>query len=251
MPVGDLVAQWHRTSDDTWQAEMLCQRPSRAETVYPNFALARHVRELTTAETTPGDASKDAGHEVVEPAPTSVFIAGMDFGLRSPAVWLWARLVEGETPEPVVYVVDGYQQAGRTLDQHLQAIDRRAQQQGWPRGADLAWVGIDPAGHQRSSHTGLSDVEVLARHHLHVRARRAPLRDGLERVRRRLDRGTLLIHPRCTTLIEAMRTYHFDTDQPRRDHPVKDGPDHACDALRYMILNLELGPRPVQVRSWA
>jgi len=235
LPVEDLVTQWHRTSRDTWQAEMLCRRPRRADTVYPNFELTRHVQELA-ADT---------------PDAEPVRVAGMDFGLRSPTVWLWAELVRGSGDEPVVHVVDEYHAAGQTLEQHLAAIAQQASERDWPMGEALAWVGIDPAGRQRSSHTGLSDVDVLRRHGLSVRARTAPLRDGIERVRRRLDHGTLRIHPRCRNLIQAMRTYHFDPDQPHGDQPIKDGPDHACDALRYLILNLELGPRPVSVRQWA
>ena len=60
-----------------------------------------------------------------------------------------------------------------------------------------------------------------------------------KRSARRLDRGTLTIHPRCVRLIEAMTRYHFDPDHPRKEEPVKDGPDHLCDALRYLIVNLE------------
>jgi hypothetical protein len=245
MTVPDLVTQWHRTSADTWQAEMLCHRPKRADTVYPNFDLTRHVQStVEPASESERPAAEDKMH-----AP--VYVAGMDFGLRSPTVWLWAQLLAGANDTTVVHVVDGYEATDMTLERHLKAIERRAEAQGWPIGQALAWVGIDPAGRQRSSHTGLSDADVLKQHALTVRAQRAPMRDGIERIRRRLDRDTLLIHPRCTGLIEAMRTYHFSERSPLRNEPVKDGPDHACDALRYLVQNLELGPRPVRVRSWA
>ena len=74
-----------------------------------------------------------------------------------------------------------------------------------------------------------------------VRSRHSTLRDGIERIRRRLDHRTLFIHPRCERLIEAMHCYHFDTEHAQKQEPVKDGPDHLCDALRYMIVNLETG----------
>ena len=79
---------------------------------------------------------------------------------------------------------------------------------------------------------------------------RSGLPEGVERVRRRLDRGTLLIHPRCVRLIEAMQSYHFDAQHAGSDVPVKDGPDHACDALRYLILNLERGEAKLTVREY-
>jgi hypothetical protein len=255
MPVDDLVAQWRRASVDTWQAEMLCRRPKRADAVYPNFDFDRHVRaepdEKIKAEEPGAPSDRSRSDEALSATAEPLFVAGMDFGLRSPTVWLWAELIRAAGTDTIVHVFDEYQAPGRTLEQHLSAIADRAHQQNWPAFNELAWVGIDPAGRQRSSQTGRSDVDVLQSHGLSVRARAVPLRDGIERVRRRLDRGTLLIHPRCTQLIEAMRAYHFDVNQIHRDHPVKDGPDHACDALRYLILNLELGPKPVTVRQWA
>ena len=39
-----------------------------------------------------------------------------------------------------------------------------------------------------------------------------------------------------------MTEYHFDPDRPYSDDPVKDGPDHLCDALRYMLVNLTFQP---------
>ena len=112
------------------------------------------------------------------------------------------------------------------------------------------WLGVDPAGNQRNSHTGISDVQALRRLGYAVKTKRSTLRDGIERVRRRLDRRTLYIHPRCTRLIEAMRQYHFDINHPQREDPVKDGPDHLCDALRYMIVNLEVGSKTLTATSY-
>ena len=54
----------------------------------------------------------------------------------------------------------------------------------------------------------------------------------------------LWVHRRCGHLIEALETYHFPEDQPESAVPVKDGPDHAVDALRYLVQNLD---RPYRV----
>ncbi|MFW6060169.1 MAG: hypothetical protein ACODAQ_08300 [Phycisphaeraceae bacterium] len=219
MKVDDLVAQWQRSSRETWAAEMVCKRPRRSESVYPNFDLARHVGEMA-------DGSPP------------VLIGGMDFGLRSPLVMLWAH-VAGER----LHVVDEYVEEGRTLEQHLHAIAQR----GWAR---PAWVGVDPAGRQRNSHSGLTDIDVLRAHGYVVRARPSAVQEGIERLRRRFDRDTLRVHPRCVKLIEALRNYHFDHQRPHSEAPVKDGPDHACDALRYMVVNLERGPAAVTVARY-
>jgi Terminase RNaseH-like domain len=230
VPVDDLVQQWRRTSRRSWSVEMMCRQPQVSDCVYPEFTLARHVREDSD--------EAEAG-----------WVGGMDFGLRSPTVMLWARLYQAEPPTdgPVLHVVDEYCERGLTFGQHMDSIERQASLHGWPR-AD--WLGVDPAGHQRNSHTGVSDVQALRKLGHTVKTRRSALRDGIERIRRRLDRGTLLIHPRCKRLIDAVRCYHFDVERPQREEPVKDGPDHLCDALRYMVLNLEAGQEGLTTTSY-
>lgn len=222
--VDDLVAQWHRTSRQTWAAEMVCDRPRRSDNVYPGFDPTTHV-------TAPAGDTRDG-----------LWIGGMDFGLRSPLVMLWAQLVDD-----VLHVADEYVEAGLTLAEHLTRIERQASTRGHN---GLAWVGVDPAGRQRNSQSGRSDVAVLREHGYRVRTQRSSIREGIERVRCRLDRGLLTVHPRCVRLIEALQAYHFDARRPERDEPIKDGPDHACDALRYMVLNLERGSGRVDVRRY-
>jgi Terminase RNaseH-like domain len=231
IPVDDLVRQWRRTSRRTWSAEMMCREPEVSDCVYPEFDTAGHVRE-TVPETDRG-----------------VWIGGMDFGLRSPTVMLWAQVAppDAASREHVIHVMDEYIQAGMTFGQHINAIESQAALHGRPR---VDWLGVDPAGNQRNSHTGISDVNALRRMGYKVKSQRSSLRDSIERVRRRLDRHTLCIHPRCQRLIEAMRCYHFDTEHTQRQDPVKDGPDHLCDALRYMIVNLETGPGRLTATSY-
>ncbi len=220
IPVDDLVRQWHRTSRRAWSVEMMCRQPQVSDCVYPEFDPLKHVLE---------DGLPDNQGQ---------WIGGMDFGLRNPTVMLWARVdhtddCDGQT---ILHVIGEYIQAGVTFDQHMETIDRQASLNSWPR-AD--WLGVDPAGNQRNSHTGISDVQALRKLGHTVKTKSSPLRDGIERIRRRLDRHTLRIHPRCKRLIEAMRCYHFDVNNPQRQEPIKDGPDHLCDALRYMVINLE------------
>ncbi len=70
-------------------------------------------------------------------------------------------------------------------------------------------------------------------------------------MQRWLDRGLLVIDPTCRSLIADMRQYHYDERSPASVVPVKDGQtDHLCDALRYLVVNLELGARTVAVRMY-
>lgn len=231
IPVDDLVQQWHRISRRAWSVEMMCREPEVSDCVYPEYDPNQHVREA------------------VPEVDRGGWIGGMDFGLRSPTVMLWARVGpdDDESGQRVLHVVDEYIRAGVTFGQHIDAIAKQAALHGRPR---IDWLGADPAGNQRNSHTGISDVQALRRAGYTVKSRRSTLRDGIERIRRRLDRRTLIIHPRCERLIEAIRCYHFDTNHTQRQEPVKDGPDHLCDALRYMIVNLEAGAGRVTATSY-
>ncbi len=204
--------------------------------MYPAFDPQRHC-----------PAHLDAG-----PAAGDTLVAGMDFGMRSPLVMLLARVVPApripasSSPAPHdarVEVLDEYLDAGLTLHEHLDRIQARA----WPT---PRWVGVDPAGRQTNSHSGLSDIQILQRRGYLVRSTPSRLLEGIHLIRHRLERGSLLIAPRCAQLIRALTQYHFDPERPNLEAPVKDGPDHACDALRYLLINLDRAAAPATVRSY-
>jgi hypothetical protein len=223
IPVSDLRQALGRSSRTTWQAEVLCERPGVNHAVYPSFNRVTHVRE-------------DVG---LLRRPEPRWVAGLDFGLRSPLVTVIA-LTDELGPDGTLHILGSYAHTDRTLDQHLPAIDAYVRDLGGPPPAGFRMLAVDPAGGARNSQTGLSDIAVLRRHGWRVRSFPSRLSEGIERIRRRLDHGRLFIHPRCTALIEALERYHFDPDRPHDEQPVKDGPDHWCDALRYLILNLDL-----------
>lgn len=243
VPAEDLIAQRRRTSDLTWSAEMLCERPTVRAAVYPAFDPrpgGPHVTERPAWETA---ATAVGGVD---------WVGGMDFGVRSPHVMLWAKVESGHGRLDMVrvHVVDEYIVSDLTLDRHVEAMGDRAERRGWPGAKRLAWVGVDPAGHARNAHSGSTDIAVLRGAGYRVRSARSRIASGIEIVRRRLDRGTLTVHPRCGGLIRALQGYRFDPERQRRDEPMKDGPDHACDALRYLLVNLEMGGGPVKMRSY-
>ncbi|MHC4996409.1 MAG: hypothetical protein ACYTGQ_15290, partial [Planctomycetota bacterium] len=229
LPAEDVLSQRGRSSKGAFEAEMLCRRPSRRDAVYPMFDPAVHV---LTEEPAGGD--------------DACWVGGMDFGVRSPFVMLWAQAQrgvgwDGRRRDRVV-VFDEYVQPDVSMVDHLEAMSRR----GWPV---VRWAGVDPAGHQRERVTGQSVIGVLREAGWRVRARKTRLGDGVETVRRWLEERVVLgdgeteaprlvIHPRCARLIESMVCYHFDAEAPRDSRPVKDGYDHAADALRYMLVNV-------------
>jgi hypothetical protein len=87
-------------------------------------------------------------------------------------------------------------------------------------------------------------VQLLTEAGLVVHKKRTSVKDGLNLVRARLAPadGTpprLRVHARCEKLIESLERYHYDPSKPESTDPVKDGFDHAVDALRYLITNLD------------
>jgi hypothetical protein len=224
--IDDAIQQRKRVGDDVWRAEMLCQRPSTSDSVYPEFDFATHVR-------TKDVVSEDA-----------VWLGGIDFGFRAPTVLLWAQ----HDPETdVLHIVDELVRTERTTEQYISeasAVDH-------PR---PAWIGADPAGHQRNEHSGRTTISLWKAAGWPVRARRLSIEAGLRAVRRRLKRAdgaaTLFIHPRCEHLIESITMHHYPPDRPDSCAPVKDGHDHAVDALRYLVTNLDREDWAVRTRRY-
>jgi hypothetical protein len=156
----------------------------------------------------------------------------MDFGFRAPTVILFAALDE----RGVLWIVDERSRKEVVVAEHARSIVDAP----WPL---PAWVGVDPAGHQRSGQTGATDASVLREAGLVVKSRQSRIAHGIQLVTQRLapagGEPTLRIHRRCVNLIDALERYHYPEDRPESTDPVKDGSDHAADALRYLIVNLD------------
>lgn len=216
--VSDAVRLKTRVSEETWNAEMLCLRPTRRDLVLPEFDRTVHL--VRGAVRPPGEA---------------LCIAGMDFGIRAPTVVLWAWV----DAEHAITVFAERLVAGEVLATHIDAI---LQGRG-AGGVTPAWVGIDPAGRQRNGQTGKTDAQALRDAGLAVRDRALGVHPGLELLRARLrpasGKPRLFVDARCARLIESLESYRYPSDRPESADPVKDGSDHAVDALRYMVQNLD------------
>jgi len=225
--IDDAIAQMSRVSREAWSAEMLCERPSTADRVFPEFDASTHVR--------PFDAARFAGGR---------WVAGIDFGYRAPTVLLWAWL---DPARDVLHVVDEHVEAERTVRRHIDAARSRP----WPA---PEWIAADPAGNARNDQSGVSTIRVWREAGFRVRWRSATIEEGVELVRARLRAADgsvrLVIHPRCARLIESLVTYHFDPADPLNPAPVKDGPDHAADALRYLVAMLDTRSGEVVTRGY-
>ncbi len=276
--IDDAVNMKFRVGRETWESEMLCLRPSRSSAVYPEFDTRIHVRPWHGLSSPCGISSSSS---------FSSMIAGFDFGYRSEAVILLA----GVTRTGRIHIIREHCKREQILDQQIDALDRW-REEGLFRFRNqpgheppLEFVGTDPAGNAKDSHTGKTSAQLLTARGYQVRNRASEIYPGLSLVRdllnpawspRRsaassslsprsawgpslfrgdqydpsLDPGPkLLIDPCCTRLIECLSRYHFDESKPESLEPEKDGFDHACDALRYMILN-HVNPFTSEVRDY-
>lgn len=225
-PVQDLIDQRGRLSDGLWDSEMMCKRPITRSAVYPKFDPDVFVEEAEPWLNPLTNQGASGG---------GVWFGGMDFGLRNETVILWAW-AQRRGSDMVLHIAGEYIAKERIVEANLAAADAVAVKHGLPTCAGLDELAVDPAGKQRSSQTGESEVALLRRAGCHVSTPRARIRLGIEAVLRRMDHGLLRIHPRCTGLIEALQKYRYDPDRPNNENPLKEGSDHACDALRYMVL---------------
>ncbi|MEL6499133.1 MAG: hypothetical protein AAFZ67_01815 [Planctomycetota bacterium] len=212
--IDDAVVMKRRVALPVWESEMLCLRPRRSDAVYPAFDRDAHVVDG------------------LEPGPLWRWYCGMDFGFHAPTVILFAAMDELGT----LWIVDERSRKEVVVAEHARSIVDAP----WP---EPLWVGVDPAGHQRSGQTGVTDVSVLRDAGLVIKSRRSAIAHGIRLVTQRLapasGEPTLKIHERCVTLIEALERYHYPEDRPEATEPVKDGFDHAADALRYLVVNLD------------
>lgn len=226
--IDDAIQQHRRVAAATWNAEMLCREPDRSDSVYPEFDRVVHVAEFDVPD-------------------RALWIGGMDFGYRAPTVLLWACVTQTESGDTTIHVVDELVMREHIVEQHIEAAAQRP----WPR---PMWIGADPAGHQRNEHTGTSTIAMWRQAGWPVRSRPLRIEPGIMAVRRRLQRAdgvvSLRIHRRCTQLIESLVTYHYPQANEQSTMPVKDGSDHAADALRYMIVNHDAPSSRATVRLY-
>jgi hypothetical protein len=229
--IDDALTMKSRVSANQWASEMLCLRPRRDDCVLPEFDEAIHVR-ASTGNNEPGAPA--TGHLTTSSPLT--WLAGMDFGFRAPSAFLWATHDAGTN---VLHVIDEHIESRLTIAQHIEKIANRE----WPK---PKWIGIDPAGSAAEAQSGTSHANVLRKAGHAVKHRASKIEFGLGLLRARLAPAsgtpTLFIHPRCRQLIESLTKYHYppaSTSSLDSAEPVKDGHDHAVDALRYLVLNLD------------
>ena len=218
LAIDDCISQMRRSSRAGFEAEMLCLRPSLENAVFNEFDPTMHIAP-------------------VDYRPALPLYRAIDFGFVNPFVCLWIQV----DSDGRVCVIDEYIRRRCTIADHAAAIKARTP---CPE-ASVAGTYCDPAGAGRSDITGTSTVRELAASGVRATYRRSGILEGIEKIRTALRSGDgtqrLVIAPRCTALIEAVRCYHYPSADSGRagELPEKDGLyDHPIDALRYFFVNV-------------
>lgn len=178
--------------------------------IWPGFSRAVHVRP--------------AGSVVLDPAWPRY--AGIDFGARNPTAILWAAYDEDRG---IVYVSRGYYATMQTVPGLAESI-REAEGNDWvTRWADpealqtridLAALGIETLPAIKDVRPGINAVA--------LRLRVSPV-DGMPGVVF-LDGPDAGLRP----LLEEIESYVWGSDErPKKVN------DHACDALRYLLMGIQ------------
>jgi len=216
LSIDDCISQMRRSSRAGFEAEMLCLRPSLENAVFAEFDPPLHVSPVAYR-------------------PDLPLFRAIDFGFVNPFVCLWIQTdAHGR-----IYVMDEYVRRRRTIAEHALEILKRTP---CPE-SQVAGTFCDPSGAGCNDVTGTSTIRELAAAGVRAAYRKSAILEGIEKIRAALRCGDgqarLVIDPKCSALIEALRCYHYPSEaKGTSELPYKDGIyDHPIDALRYFFVN--------------
>lgn len=155
-------------------------------------------------------------------------VYGMDVGWNRTAV-VWAAQ---EVGTGILYVYDEHYMGQGEPPSHAMAIRARGE---WIEGV------IDPAANGRSQKDGSRLIDAYQSLGLKITPADHAVEAGLQTVWTLLISGRLKIGENCRNLLREFRGYCRD-----EEGKIVKGHDHACDALRYLVMSgrEKMHPRP-------
>jgi hypothetical protein len=166
-------------------------------------------------------------------------VGGIDFGFSNPFAAVWGHLDH----DGVLWITGMRYVRQCTLPTHAEAIPRGVRYWCDPAAPELR-VELRNAGHD-----AIPCVHIPGRGA--AGETRSPKLHGIDLVSERIRTGRLrIVRPACMPLIRELGLYHYPDDKQSED-PVKED-DHACDALRYLIVGLDRGkvaPPPMEIQT--
>jgi len=210
----DVLKMFVRSTQEAWEAEMMCERPNLSGLVYKEFVPALHV--------IPDERPKNG----------SRVWAAVDFGYANPFVCLvLSREDSGVEPRVVVHG-EYYSQGGHAYVDHAARMTDLFRRMG-PQWPVRIWGDTDHQGCRELSRLGHPTMGASL-------AKGVGVVKGIEVVRELLMRSPETGRPRlyvcqsCRNLIAEFMRYSWSDgskDAPEKEH------DHALDALRYGIVS--------------
>jgi len=162
-------------------------------------------------------------------APGDEVFTSWDLGISdSTAIWWWR--VNGEGAD----LLDYHEARSKPLSYFFDEVEKRAKDNGWKYVKHF----LPHDARARTLQTGVSILD-QCRSRWGSAAQIGPglsLADGIQAGRWLLQKP-VRIHPRCGDGIEALKAYHYEYDEDRKDFgkkPEHDWSSHGADAFRYL-----------------
>lgn len=168
-----------------------------------------------------------------------MIVMALDHGFRNPTAILYGAI----DFDGILTIFHEHYQTEWTVDQHAAYVRdfERA------TGLQPVYRIADPAISQRSGITNTSIHEEYGRNGVPLALGVNDVKIGVDRVRWYIDNDRLRITRNCRNLIKELRTYRWATyasSKMNASKQAKEAPnkvnDHACDALRYLIVSRPL-----------
>ena len=166
--------------------------------------------------------------------------ASCDFGYRQPSVGYYQ--IDRIDGQEVVYLIDEISHETEITTAELISMIKA---KGY---AIDKWVG-DPAGGQRQSQTGETDIQQFAKARMRINYKKDKhsrnIVNGINHVRNFIKSadGTVrfFVSDKCTGHIQDFENYRYPERKDQRilkEEPLKDGfYEHGCDEMRYFFIN--------------
>lgn len=152
-------------------------------------------------------------------APRGILVGGMDFGWNNPFCALGATRYKHDDGYWHLYVWYERYKSECTILKHCEALPKGIVWYADPSAPEQIHE-LNTAGHRTRG--AINDILL-----------------GVNAVNARVDTGTLHISERCSALRAELNAYHYPEDK-MSEKPV-DEFNHACDALRYLVVGVDRG----------
>lgn len=178
--------------------------------------------------------------EFPDPDDSQLRICGLDWGYSAEGVCLWGVV----TPDGQLLIEDEYVFNGKRHKQIAAEVAQEIARRNKERGLRVKGIYADPSMWFPQGQSGESIAETFARYGVPLTRANHDRVNGWARLRAWFrmmpkdpdlgERPYLRIHPRCTYLIRTIPQMVMDEHHP--EDLDTDGPDHALDALRYLVM---------------